>query len=167
MARSSLEKDSLTAKLKDIESLMTDKMAKKLTLEDLEALSSFGDKIQDLLVNKLGKIIPNAVKSNSYKTSSYKNNSNITYGSTPSNNPIGIASLNEPIVISANLGTGFSSGGISLFDVTSEVVNDVVNTSVKQTLQTENPGVEIKELPVQDELGRLNDIFASVEDVQQ
>ena len=174
MARISVEKDSLAAKVKDIETLISLKMINKLSLEDLKALYLLSNKIQDSVSDVLDNAFPNfvVVKKNKYNASpaaSYRDNGNSIYSSTPSNNVVGIASISEQpqLSVSGDLGTGFSAGGISLFDVTDEVNNNLVNKKVIETLQAQHPNAVIEELPIAEELSRLNDIFASVEDVQQ
>ena len=172
MARISLEKDSLAAKVKDIETLISLKMINKLALEDLKALYLLSNKIQDSVSDVLDNAFPNfVVKKNKYNASpaaSYRDNGNSIYSSTPSNNVVGIASISEQpqLSVSGDLGTGFSAGGISLFDVTDEVNNNLVNKEVIKTIQAQNPGIVVEEKPIDDELGRLNDIFGSVEDAQ-
>ena len=172
MARISLEKDSLAAKVKDIETLISLKMINKLALEDLKALYLLSNKIQDSVSDVLDNAFPNfVVKKNKYNASpaaSYRDNGNSIYSSTPSNSAVGIASISEQpqLSVSGDLGTGFSAGGISLFDVTEEVNNNLVNKEVIKTIQAQNPGIVVEEKPIDDELGRLNDIFGSVEDAQ-
>lgn len=160
MARTSVDKDSLGAKIKEIEYFITPKMAKKLTFEDAEALSVLANNIQELLSNTLGKLVPSVVSSKKYNSPAYKNTS-VTYGSVPSNSVVSINSLNEEqpkiVIASDPLGGNFDSGvaSIGLFDITEEV-----NKQVAESIQT-------VEGPVEDEVEKLNSIFASVEDVQQ
>ena len=157
MAKSTLEDVSLGDTIKHIKTFISPKLAKKLTFEDAESLSLLADNIQELLSTTLSKLVPNAVKNTKYSPSVYR--SSPSYISSPPNTPVGIASINsEPKLIIAGdpLGGNFDSGmgSIGLFDVTEEV-----NKQVAESIQTEEP--------IEDEVEKLNSIFASVEDVKQ
>jgi len=155
MTKQSINPTSLSVLLKQAEAIFSNpKASKQITLDDIQVLSSFIDKGNKFLVDKVSNLMPSINPNNKPNRTNYYNNNVARVNSSIASNQV--RQQDAPLVISGDLqGTNFvTEASISLFDPTEEI-----EKQISQSIQEDES--------IGDEVEVLNSIFDTVEDVQQ